>query len=1090
MQFKIFFQILLVILLVTSCGKDSDLEDPNPPTNPPVENEEITLNSSELVLPDANPVGTLSFYASADWNVSLSETKAVPDWLKVEPMSGEAGQATLTVTAQPNENYEDRSAIITIRSGSANKTLPVYQKKKNALILSKERYELTEEETYIDVEVKSNIDFEVKILEDWITQVQTKGLTTHQLKFHIEKNELPDNREGRIVIKSKTSTLSDTVYVYQTRQNSLVLTQRDYAVSELGETIDVVLKSKVDFTVQMPDVEWIEEVQTKSLQTYKFQYRILPNETYDGREAQIIFKDNNSTLSDTVFIYQTTKDALLLSKGHYDVEVEGGNIDVEVKSNIDFEVKILEDWITQIQTKGLDTYYLKFEVQSNVENRRIGHIVFLDKNSSLTDTVYVVQSGTEGIQQDREALIALYKATNGDNWTNKTNWCSDKPLEEWYGVFIDPETGRVNSISLCNNHLTGSLPKEIGNLTEISFFDVSYNHLTGTLPDEIGNLMSLWGFNVSVNQLSGRLPQGIGNLTEVSYFDVSGNQFSGTLPEGIRNFTNIQNFRIGYNQLSGTIPEAVFITIMNADDIYIQGNIFTGPIPESVWKHPNWKIHWAEVLNQSCPDGGGFDLSNVEIPALDFTVTDLNGLTLSSSTEYSRNKYTVFYNWATWCPFSHDFTVKLIPLYKAYQSKGLEIIGYNDVSPLNYPRDDIAAVREYIAQQNIPWRNFAWDQITEPFNIIKGLPLYTPFVAVADQYGQIVFQSVTENYEDLFTFLSERLGEVEIETPELYVSSDFSADGQVKTLQHATVGNGIDLVLMGDAFVDTTMVEGGIYEQRMREGMEAFFMEEPMKSLRNRFNVHMVKVVSENGNYVDGSNTALGCYMGNGTLVGGIDSRCFEYASRVSDIDLTRSQVVVIMNVQHYAGTCYMYEDNSSVAYFPLGYDENIFDQLLNHEAVGHGFGKLLDEYSNNLGEITQFERDNYQFQKTLGWGANVDITSDPDQIRWAHFLKDSRYVNEVSIFEGAITYQTGAWRPTENSIMRYNTGGFNAPSREALYKRVMELSGEIYSWEEFVEYDAINRSVTRSLFQKQIVQPELPLHTPIIVRGSWNNAQ
>ncbi len=531
---------------------------------------------------------------------------------------------------------------------------------------------------------------------------------------------------------------------------------------------------------------------------------------------------------------------------------------------------------------------------------------------------------------------------------------------------------------------------------------------------------------------------------------------------------------------------------MNASwgQFYIFNNAFSGQLPKSVLQHPNWKIHWADILNQSCSDGEEFDLSNVEIPAPDFTVTDLNGLTLSSATEYGRNKYTVFYSWSTWCPFSHDFTVRLIPVYKAYQSKGLEIIGYSDVSPLNMPHDDIVAVREYVEKQNIPWRNFGWDQDTE--NMIAAFrPVgYTPFVAVADQNGKIVFQSVTENYEDLFTFLSERLGEVEVKDPESYSSTDFSSDGQVVSLQDATVGNGIDLVLMGDAFVDTTMVEGGIYEQRMREGMEAFFMEEPMKSLRNRFNVHMVKVVSENGDYVEGSNTALKSYMGSGTLVGGSDSRCFDYASRVPGIDLTRAQVVVIMNVQHYAGTCYMYDDNSAVAYFPLGYDESIFDQLLNHEAVGHGFGKLLDEYSNNLGELPQYERDNYQWQKDLGWGANTDITSDPNQIRWAHFLQDSRYANEVGIYEGALTYQTGAWRPTENSIMRYNTGGFNAPSREALYKRVMELSGEGYSWEQFVEYDAVNRGVTKTQLQKRVVRPVVPLHAPVMIRGSWRNAQ
>ena len=1068
MHTKILARILAIVLFVSGCGKDPN-PTPNPTPDSPSETAEITLYDLELVLADSETQGTLSFNASADWSISLSETKAGVSWLSVEPMSGKAGEATLTVKALANENYEDRSAIISIKSGVVTQSVPVYQKKKNALILSKEIFEVSQRGGAIDLEVKSNIEFEVDILDDWITQNQTRALTTHYLQFDVAANPNFENREGKIVIKDRTSDLADTVYVYQSQQNSLVLTQREYAVSELGETIDVVLKSIVDFTVQMPAVDWIEEVQTKSWQTYKYQFRVLPNETYDAREAQIIFKDNHSMMADTVFVYQTTKDALLLTRDRYAVGIQGGTIDVEVKSNIDFEVKVLDDWITQRQTKGLETHDLRFDVAANpnLENRE-GRIVFNDKNSSLTDTVYVVQTGPEGIQQDKEALIALYKATGGDNWTNNTNWCSDQALEDWYGVFIDPATGRVNAISLYSNNLTGYLPKEIGSLTELTWFDVSQNQLTGTLPKEIGN------------------------LTEMGEFDVSRNQLTGALPAELKNFTKIRNFNIEQNQFSGTIPEDVFLMmIMAAHDIAIniRFNMFTGPIPESVWKHPNWKSSWPVFLYQRSP---GFDLSNVEIPAPDFTVTDLNGLTLSSATEYSRNKYTVLYNWATWCPFSHDFTVKLIPIYKAYQSKGLEIIGYSDVSPHASPRDDIAEVREYIAKQNIPWRNFACDYEADVPNMISAFYriLYTPFVAVADQNGKIVFQSVTEDYTKLLEFLSERLGEVEVEDPASYASTDFSADGQVVSLQQASVGNGIDLVLMGDAFVDTTMVEDGNYEQRMREGMEAFFQEEPMKSLRDRFNVYMVKVVSENGNYQEGSNTALGSYIGSGTLVGGSDGRCFGYASRVPGIDLTQAQVVVIMNVRHYAGTCYMYEDNSSVAYFPLGYDESIFDQLLHHEAVGHGFGKLLDEYSNNLGGISQYESDYYQSQKALGWGANVDVTSDPNQIRWAHFLRDSRYANEVGIYEGALTYQTGAWRPTENSIMRYNTGGFNAPSREALYKRVMELSGEGYSWEQFVAYDAVNRSVTKTLRPQGGVRPVIPLHAPIMIQGSWRNAQ
>ena len=399
MNAKLLARILSIVLLVSGCGKDPATEpDPTPDPNPSPGTAGITLYDQDLVLADGESQGTLSFRAAADWTISLSETKAEVSWLSVEPMSGKAGEATLTVSALPNENYEDRSALISIRSGSATQSVPVYQKKKNALILSKEIFSVPQEGDVIDLEVKSNIEFEVAILDDWIKQSQTRALTTHHLQFEVAANPEPENREGKIVIKDRASDLADTVYVYQGPQNTLALTQRNYAVSELGETIDVVLKSNVDFTVQMPAVDWIEEVQTRSLQTYKYQFRVLPNETYDGREAQIIFKDNNSMLADTVFVYQTTKDALLLTKDRYEMEMQGGTIDVEVKSNIDFEVTILDDWITQNQTRALTTHYLRFDVAANPDpENREGRIVFKDKASDLADTVHVYQARKDAL---------------------------------------------------------------------------------------------------------------------------------------------------------------------------------------------------------------------------------------------------------------------------------------------------------------------------------------------------------------------------------------------------------------------------------------------------------------------------------------------------------------------------------------------------------------------------------------------------------------------------------------------------------------------------------------------------------------------
>ena len=96
----------------------------------------------------------------------------------------------------------------------------------------------------------------------------------------------------------------------------------------------------------------------------------------------------------------------------------------------------------------------------------------------------------------------------------------------------------------------------------------------------------------------------------------------------------------------------------------------------------------------------------------------------------------------------------------------------------------------------------------------------------------------------------------------------------------------------------------------------------------------------------------------------------------------------------------------------------------------------------------------------------NVDNTDDPDSIIWSKFLKDSRYSPYVGIFEGGFLYSKGIWRPTEASIMRYNIGGFNAPSREAIYRRAMELNkgaSYVYDFEEFAAFDAKARAASEA---------------------------
>jgi hypothetical protein len=245
--------------------------------------------------------------------------------------------------------------------------------------------------------------------------------------------------------------------------------------------------------------------------------------------------------------------------------------------------------------------------------------------------------------------------------------------------------------------------------------------------------------------------------------------------------------------------------------------------------------------------------------------------------------------------------------------------------------------------------------------------------------------------------------------------------------------------------------------------MEEYFAIEPYKSMRNRFNVYAVKVVSKNGRIGSGYTTALSTNFGVGSYVEGNNEKCYEYALKVPSISSRNNLLVtVVANSRRHAGTTFMYSDQQTcVAYLSsMGNDPEVFGDVLRHEAGGHGFAFLADEYTQYEGtapaEHIAYYNDVYD---RFGWFSNVDFTDDPSKIRWSAFLSDSRYKNQVGIYEGAALYPQGAWRPSQNSIMKDNYGGFNAPSRWAIYQQIMKRSGESYSFDTFLTYDAVNRS-------------------------------
>ncbi|WP_176555159.1 M64 family metallopeptidase [Butyricimonas sp. Marseille-P3923] len=316
-------------------------------------------------------------------------------------------------------------------------------------------------------------------------------------------------------------------------------------------------------------------------------------------------------------------------------------------------------------------------------------------------------------------------------------------------------------------------------------------------------------------------------------------------------------------------------------------------------------------------------------------------------------------------------------------------------------------------------------------------------------------------------------------------------DGEVETYQLATRGQGINLVFMGDGYVQSDVVVGGKYEQDITEAIRLFFAIEPYKSYRDYFNVHVVTAVSNERGITVGSkvkDTKFGTmFVG---LVGA-DMRtnsddCFAYAKKAPIPNLSSTTIVLVANSGRYGGTTLNWDDGSCIAICPVSTlpAPQDFRAIVQHEAGGHAFAKLDEEYVNNPAAISGLALDNFQKQVRNGFYANVDLTNDLSKVKWAHFIGLEKYA-DVSAFEGGSCFLYGVWRPENNSCMRDASAYYNAPSREAIVKRIMTLAGETYSFDEFVEKDIIEKPYARSRVYVEQIQPFEPLGRMVLLEGA-----
>ena len=434
---KILTLLAIALAALTSCKPEEEEE---------ISPSEVYLNVyyDDIVFPSDGGDDSFEIESNTDWVITNDA-----DWLTVEPSEGK-GNGLITLTASASDVYDDRNTVITVRAGDKTETFTVTQKCAEALLVTKNKFDIPQEGGDFTIEIQSNISYEIQIDSDsqsWISEApQSKALTTYTHTFSVESNPNTTKRDGSIeIIGSNGAT--ETVNIYQAQKEELVLSESEAFVPAKGGEVRVTLRSNVDYEVIIPeDADWVEQIQSDKADELIF--NVKPNDKTEEREVGITVKDKNSDLSQTFTIKQIVG-SIILEESYFEVGAKGGMIELNLSTDIDVEVVIPDniDWITVVQTKSLEAKTISLDIEPNdKEEERKAVITIQDINSPLSQNIeikqmpcgyYVGDISAETEEDLIEIREAGYKVIDGNVYLNvKTLSQLDNLIEEITGDLI------------------------------------------------------------------------------------------------------------------------------------------------------------------------------------------------------------------------------------------------------------------------------------------------------------------------------------------------------------------------------------------------------------------------------------------------------------------------------------------------------------------------------------------------------------------------------------------------------------------------------------------------------------------------------
>ena len=498
----------------------------------------ITLNQTSINFDEHADTQEITFNSAMAWTAELINERA-DGWCSISPTSGSAGSGRINVNVTNNSSTDDRTASVIIKSGAISRTVRITQKQQDALTVTASSFEVEGTKGKIYIEVKANIDFEYTIngsAAEWITPIETRAMKTTTLGFNIAENKTMQRREGTITIHS--GAFSETVTVYQKDGGeAILLSQSEYVVSDAGEDIAVEVTSNVDVEIDMPDVDWITRNVSRAVSTNTYYFTVAENATYDQREAYITFKNTAKNITERVKVTQVQRDAIVLAKSEYEMEQDGGALDFDIQTNVEVSVTISEDaqsWITQVQTRGLETRTLFFDISAyEGDDMREGTITI--SGGGATQTVTVRQLSWQNLEDNK----IFYTSSDGKVIT-------PKPDADWGGAMIMSNTyENGQGVITFNKNLT-----EIG----VQAFILNQTLTSITIPNSV-KAINVSAFDRCEKLAEVNLGSGLETLGGAAFYEcIALNNV--TIPKGIETLEN--NTFYGCQSLTSiSIPDNV-----------------------------------------------------------------------------------------------------------------------------------------------------------------------------------------------------------------------------------------------------------------------------------------------------------------------------------------------------------------------------------------------------------------------------------------------------------------------------------------------------------------------------------------------------